>query len=242
MVRFAQATAAVTAVAFVALLLLGRTDERGRHVSQPAAAMLPAEEADTCAADGNASPARGDAPALPTPSQREDAPAAKTIDARPGAQAEPDATEPSSEPAAGSAEPGSERRTVAPSDAAPGTGEPTERDRPDLSDLLAAMRHVESRGDNRAVGDGGRSRGPYQISLPYWVDGGGRRSRYWRDVWSPWASRRVILGYWRRYCPAALERGDLQTLARVHNGGPDGARERKTLRYWRRVREAMRDL
>jgi predicted chitinase len=97
------------------------------------------------------------------------------------------------------------------------------------------MRQVESRGDDRAVGDHGRSRGPYQISRLYWADGGGDPRRYDRDVWSAETSRRVVVGYWRRYCPAALEAGDLETLARVHNGGPHGAAKVATLEYWRRL-------
>jgi hypothetical protein len=48
-----------------------------------------------------------------------------------------------------------------------------------------------------------------------------------------------MLAYWRRYAAAALAAGDLATLARVHNGGPGGARNPATLAYWRRVRAAM---
>lgn len=238
MVRFAQATAAVTAVAFVALVLLGWTGGHGRRAAGPAAAMLPPEQTGAAPADADTSRPRPDAPAPPAPPRR-DAPPEGTREAHADAVDDPDAKNPSPDPPTKSTVRSGGRSAGAPGEAA---SAPREPGGPDLDDLLAAMRHVESRGDNRAVGDGGRSRGPYQISLPYWVDGGGRRSRYRRDVWSPWASRRVILGYWRRYCPAALEHGDLQTLARVHNGGPDGARERKTLRYWRRVREAMNDL
>ena len=91
-------------------------------------------------------------------------------------------------------------------------GAPSLRPAPSaLRPLLAAIRQVESAGDDRAVGDGGRSRGPYQIGL----------------------------AYWRRYAPAALAAGDLATLARVHNGGPGGAGLRATLGYWRRVKVAM---
>jgi len=59
-----------------------------------------------------------------------------------------------------------------------------------------------------------------------------------------------MLAYWRRYAPAALaaaQGGDerrampaLQTLARVHNGGPRGARNAATLAYWRRVEAEMK--
>lgn len=46
--------------------------------------------------------------------------------------------------------------------------------------------------------------------------------------------RQVILKYWMRYCPAALERGDVRTLAAVHNAGPSGLKNPNT-DYARRV-------
>lgn len=108
-----------------------------------------------------------------------------------------------------------------------------------MTALLAAMRQVESHGNDHAVGDQGRSRGPYQIQRAYWVEGGGRADRYGEDVVNPFACVRVILGYWRRHCPHALAGGDLQGLARTHNGGPAGSRRTATQDYWRRVRAAM---
>jgi len=105
----------------------------------------------------------------------------------------------------------------------------------DLRPLLNAIRQVESGGNNRAVGDAGKSKGPLQIQIGYWTDGGGKAEDYERMVWNVEASERIVLGYWRRYCPKALAAGDLETLARVHNGGPAGARKRATLKYWQRV-------
>ena len=108
--------------------------------------------------------------------------------------------------------------------------------------LLAAIRQVESGGNDRAVGDGGRSIGPYQIQIPYWTDGGGDAGRYRLDAWHANRCETIILGYWRRYCPAALAAGDMQTLARVHNGGPKwtkGKRRAATANYWRKVQAVM---
>jgi len=112
--------------------------------------------------------------------------------------------------------------------------------RPPIASLLAAIRMVESSGDDRAVGDSGRSLGPYQISRAYWLDGGGDPARYETDVWSPRSSRRVVLAYWRRYASAALTTADLEKLARIHNGGPAGDRMAATRRYWMKVKNAMR--
>ncbi len=93
--------------------------------------------------------------------------------------------------------------------------------------LLSAIEAVETGGCKdpaRAVGDGGRSRGWYQIGYAYWLDAKNRkRSRqawadYLRDVRDRDASRDVVRRYWRRYEPEALRAGDVERLARCHNG------------------------
>ena len=101
--------------------------------------------------------------------------------------------------------------------------------------LIDAIGWVESRNDDSAVGDGGRARGRYQITLAYWIDGGRSAERYAADVLDPAICRAVMIRYWKRYCPAALFSGDLETLARVHAGGPRGAQTRATERYWLKV-------
>ena len=114
--------------------------------------------------------------------------------------------------------------------------------------LLDAIRAEESAGDDLAVGDGGRSRGPYQISEAYWRDACAQGSAavgrpagwdYHAEVWSAPHCQRVMLAYWRRWCPEALAAGDLEVLARVHNGGPRGANRPATIAYWHRVRQRM---
>lgn len=45
-------------------------------------------------------------------------------------------------------------------------------------------------------------------------------------------SERTVINYWLRYCPWALEFDDLETLARIHNGGPCWFRHCKTAIYW----------
>lgn len=128
-----------------------------------------------------------------------------------------------------------------------------------VEQLLDAIRRWESHGNDRAIGDGGRSLGAYQIGYLYYMDAveqlhregaspatgsGGRRDRVsraeWRaDVVSASVARPLVRAYWRRYCPEALEAGNLETLARVHNGGPDGAGQACTASYWQHVRETM---
>ncbi len=122
-----------------------------------------------------------------------------------------------------------------------------------LERLLAAIRHVESMGGKKRVGDRGRSLGDYHIGRRYWNEAtrfAGARWDYDTYVWSRRHCRQVMMWYWQRWCPQPLQRvrggspraGDLSALARVHNGGPAGARKPATLRYWRRVQAAMNRL
>ena len=111
----------------------------------------------------------------------------------------------------------------------------------DLRHLLDAIRQVETGGESdpaNAVGDGGRSLGPYQITRAYWRDSGVPGQYQW--VRNKAYAERVMIAYWQRHCPSALARHDWQTLARVHNGGPNGPWEWRTISYWRRAREQTR--
>jgi hypothetical protein len=109
--------------------------------------------------------------------------------------------------------------------------------------ILAALRQVESGNrEDVADGDGGAAIGPYQIHYVYWLDataadqtlGGG-----YQDCRRRGYSTRVVTAYMRRYVPDAWRRGEAETIARVHNGGPRGHRIRATLGYWQRVRQQL---
>ena len=110
-----------------------------------------------------------------------------------------------------------------------------------LDAILDALRSTESGGQRNggrdATGDGGRAIGPYQIHRAYFLDAG-LPGRY-EDCRDPEYSRRVVIAYWRRWCPEALERSDAEVLARVHNGGPRGASKPGTLAYWSRVERRL---
>src|SRR5688572_13408322 len=112
-----------------------------------------------------------------------------------------------------------------------------------LEEILDAVRVVETGGEKhggrRSTGDGGSAIGPYQIHRAYWTDA--RLPGRYEDCRDPRYARSVVLAYWRRYCPKALEALDAETLARIHNGGPDGNRETSTVAFWRKVeRELVR--
>jgi len=115
--------------------------------------------------------------------------------------------------------------------------------RTQLRPLLDALRQVESGGDDNATGDSGRALGAYQIWESYWQDAtdwctdiGGQ----YKAVHAHWYAERIIIAYWHRYARAALRDGDYETLARIHNGGPRGAKKQATLKYWTKVEQALK--
>ena len=110
-------------------------------------------------------------------------------------------------------------------------------------EIFAALRVVETggirNGGQRAIGDGGKAIGPLQIHRDYWEDS--KVPGRFEDCTDLAYARKVVLAYWRRYCPKALDALDAEILARVHNGGPQGDRKESTKAFWRKVeRELVR--
>ena len=102
-----------------------------------------------------------------------------------------------------------------------------------------ALHQVETSGRTGAVrGDNGRSLGPLQISRAYHADA--RVAGSYEQVADLAYARRVATAYLKRYAPQAWAQGDVETLARIHNGGPSGHRKSATLGYADKVRRAMR--
>jgi hypothetical protein len=102
-----------------------------------------------------------------------------------------------------------------------------------------ALHQVETSGRQGAIlGDNGRSLGPLQISRAYHADS--RVAGSYEQVTDLAYARRVATAYLKRYAPQAWAQGDVETLARVHNGGPAGARKQATLPYADKVRRAIR--
>ena len=102
-----------------------------------------------------------------------------------------------------------------------------------------ALHQVETSGRHGAIlGDNGKSLGPLQISRAYHADS--RVAGSYEQVTDLAYARRVASAYFKRYAPAAWEAGDVDTLARVHNGGALGHKKAATLPYAEKVRRAMR--
>ena len=100
--------------------------------------------------------------------------------------------------------------------------------------FFRALHLVETSGRHGPiVGDGGAALGPLQIHRAYHADS--RVPGAYERVADLAYSKRVATAYLRRYAPEAWARGDVEVLARVHNGGPRGASKPATLGYGRKV-------
>jgi len=103
--------------------------------------------------------------------------------------------------------------------------------------FFQAIQYIETGGEKNpfeAIGDGGRSLGPYQISKDYWTDSN-TKGQY-RFVKNKYYSRKVMKNYWNRYCKEELKNKNFEVLARVHNGGPKGMRKTSTKDYWKKIK------
>lgn len=102
-----------------------------------------------------------------------------------------------------------------------------------------ALHLVETSGRHGAIlGDNGRSLGPLQISRAYFTDS--RVGGTYEQVIDLGFARKVVSAYLQRYAPKAWAAGDVVTLARIHNGGPAGARKTATVSYGQKVARLLR--
>ena len=101
--------------------------------------------------------------------------------------------------------------------------------------FFRALHIVETSGRTGAIlGDNGKALGPLQIHRAYHADS--RVSGDYSRCADLDYSKRVVAAYLKRYAPAAYASGDVETLARIHNGGPRGATKPQTKSYAAKVR------
>ena len=101
--------------------------------------------------------------------------------------------------------------------------------------FFRALHVVETSGRTGPIlGDGGKALGPLQIHRAYHADS--RVAGDYSRVADLAYSKRVATAYLKRYAPEAWAKGDVETLARVHNGGPRGHLKAATKSYGVRVK------
>jgi len=102
-----------------------------------------------------------------------------------------------------------------------------------------ALHIVETSGRHGPiVGDGGKALGPLQIHRAYHADS--RVAGDYSRVSDLAYAKRVATAYLKRYAPQAWAAGDVERLARIHNGGPRGHLKPATKGYAAKVRAQMR--
>jgi hypothetical protein len=117
----------------------------------------------------------------------------------------------------------------------------------DVRRILDTLQTVETGGErdpDAAVGDGGKALGAYQIWRIYWVDAceydPSLRARGYQAVTDREYAERVVIAYLSRYA----RDWSIDTIARIHNGGPAGATKRRkaTDGYAEKARRAFDEI
>jgi len=110
-----------------------------------------------------------------------------------------------------------------------------------LNNFLNALHQVESSGrTGHIVGDKGKALGPFQIHKSYWQDVKNIVGGNYEDVEDLKYAKKVVLAYLNKYGRKAFQQGDWETLARIHNGGPNGANNSNTNGYWQKVKHHLK--
>lgn len=111
--------------------------------------------------------------------------------------------------------------------------------------FFRALHLVETSGrTGPIIGDGGKALGPLQIHRAYHADS--RVAGDYSRVAELDYSKRVATAYLKRHAPKAWAGGtDLETLAKIHNGGPNAMRATgKKLAnlnaYWHKIKKHLK--
>jgi soluble lytic murein transglycosylase-like protein len=105
-------------------------------------------------------------------------------------------------------------------------------------DLFRAMAAVESSNNPKAVNAKETALGLYQIRPMYFLDSGIKGSH--TQVYEPTVARKVCEKYFMRYEPKAFANNDIETLARLHNAGPNWRKNKSsTDKYWNKIKNNL---
>ena len=115
----------------------------------------------------------------------------------------------------------------------------------EMTDVLAAIRIVESNDDPNAVGDGGDSIGCYQIQKCYWLDAKefSDLDGTYLDCYNRGYADRTVRFYMARYATERRLGREVtqEDIARIHNGGPNGYKKECTKKFWKKVEVVLND-
>lgn len=108
-----------------------------------------------------------------------------------------------------------------------------------LTNLITALIAVESRGQDMAIGDGGKARGPLQIHAAVVEDVNrfNGTSYTWIGMTNRAAARKVCELYLQKWAKGKSN----EEAARIWNGGPKGHQKTATKAYWRRVERNLKN-
>jgi len=110
-----------------------------------------------------------------------------------------------------------------------------------IAKLIPLLVIIESHGNPNAVGDNGKGIGILQIHRDCWADGTGELGVNWpyKDAKDPEKAREVcrayLIRFGRHYEKQTGKSVDMETLARIWNGGPRGYQKEATKKYWAKV-------
>lgn len=111
-----------------------------------------------------------------------------------------------------------------------------------LTILIPLLIQVESSGNPNAIGDGGKAVGCLQIH-PVVVEDVNRiyQTKYTEKdrlnkAKSMSICRLYLKYYGTRYQLNTGKKADIEVLARIWNGGPDGWKKQSTVKYWKKAK------
>jgi hypothetical protein len=113
----------------------------------------------------------------------------------------------------------------------------------DLDRLIPALERVESGGDPKAIGDGGKALGILQIWEVVIIDVNRAKGTSYthEDAFDPEKARAICRAYLSIYCTERRlgRKPTMEDAARIWNGGPNGFKKAATVKYWHKVKAAL---
>ena len=107
-----------------------------------------------------------------------------------------------------------------------------------MDDFLNALAKVESSNNPKAINKKENALGVYQIRAAYYKDSNIPGKHI--DVYNPIVAKKVVLSYFNRYEPKAVLNNDFETLARLHNAGPNHRKNKSsTNNYWSKIKKNL---